>query len=125
MTNQPSHRSRATARIVETRDRKKPLRVFVTDSERVEIERRAALAGMSISMYLRTTGLNHKIQSTLDFEGVCELVKVAGDQGRLGGLLTRWLSERPGQGVSSIDVRQLLIETRALQARIRDKMGRV
>lgn len=109
----------------ERRDRVRRLLVSVTPTERAEIERRAGVAGMSVSAYLRATGLNHPIRSTLDFQAVRELAQVAGDMGRLGGLLKLWLAEKRGQGAKPIDVDRLLKDTRTLQDRIRELMGRV
>jgi hypothetical protein len=99
----------------------------VSDDERAEIERLANVAGMSVSAYLRTAGLNHPIRSTFDYDAVRELAQVAGDLGRLGGLLKLWLTEKKGlgQGVRPIDVERLLRDTRALQNDIRNMMGRV
>lgn len=112
-----------TARPV--RDRKRPLRVVVSAEERAEIERRAELTGLSLSAYLRSAGLSHPIRSSLDFHAVRELAQVAGDLGRLGGLLKLWLAEKRGQGAPVADVNKLLRETRALQDAIRDRMGRL
>jgi len=44
-------------------------------------------AGLSVSAYLRAAGLHHPIRSVLDHQAVCDLAKVNGDQGQLGGLL--------------------------------------
>ncbi len=76
----------------ETRDRRCPLRVVVSASERSRIEERARSAGLSVSAYLRTAGLCHPIRSTFDHAAVMELAKINGDQGRLGGLLKLRLS---------------------------------
>lgn len=107
------------------RDRKRPLRVVVSDDERAEIERRANLTGLSVSAYLRSTGLSHPIRSSLDYHAVRELARVAGDLGRLGGLLKLWLAEKRGQGAPVADVNKVLRETRALQDQLRDRMGRL
>lgn len=109
----------------ETRDRIRRMLVAVTPGERAEIERRAALAGMSLSAYLRTAGLNHPIRSVLDYQAALELAKVSGDLGRLGGLLKQWLAEPRGSAALDADLKQALRETRALQDRIREGMGRV
>lgn len=101
------------------------MKVWVNDDERAEIERRAKLAGMSQSAYLRATGLNHPIQSVLDFEAVEKLAKVSGDLSRLSTQLKAWLSERPGQGARSTDMQRLLDENRALQTAIVNCMGAV
>jgi hypothetical protein len=46
-------------------------------------------------------------------------VKINADQGRLGGLLKLWISERPGQGAAVADVRRLLLQIEEAQAEIR------
>lgn len=108
----------------ETRDRIRRMLVAVTPGERAEIERRAVLAGMSLSAYLRTAGLNHPIRSVLDYQAVLELAKVSGDLGRLGGVFKQWLAEPRGSAALDADLKQALRETRALQDRIREGMGR-
>ena len=102
-----------------------PLKVFVTDDERERITERAAAAGLSVSAYLRTAGLNHPIQSVLDHAAVMDLAKVNGDQGRLGGLLKLWLVDRPGRGVPEIEVRRLLDRIGELQGKLAEVVGRV
>lgn len=107
------------------RDRQRPLRVLVSDDERAEIERRAGIAGLSISAFLRAAGLHEPIRSALDYEAVLELARVSADMGRLGGLIKLWLAEQRGKGASVIDVNRALRETREIQDRIRHLMGRV
>lgn len=93
----------------EVRDRLRPLRVVVSQSERREIEDRAAAASLSVSAYLRAAGMGATFRSAASsHEQVAALAKVNADQGRLGGLLKLWLSERPGQGATVRDVRTLL-----------------
>lgn len=109
----------------ETRDRVKRIKVAVSPTERAEIERRAELANLSVSGYLRAAGLNQPIRSVLDYQAVLELAQVAGDLGRLGGLLKLWLAEQRGKGASVADVNRVLRETRELQDQMRTLMGRV
>ena len=109
----------------ETRDRRCPLRVVVSASERSRIEERAQAAGLSVSAYLRTAGLCHPIRSAFDHEAVVELARVNGDQGRLGGLLKLWLVERPGTGAPELDIRLLLERITELQGRLADIAGRI
>jgi hypothetical protein len=113
------------ARLGESRNRKLPLKVFVTDAERARIEERARTSGLSVSAYLRAAGLGHPIRSVLDQTAVLELAKLNGDQGRLGGLLKLWLVDRPGRGAPEHDVRQLLDRIGELQSRLADVVGRV
>ena len=54
-----------------------------------------------------------------------ELAKVNGDQGRLGGLLKLWLTDRPGVGVRELEVRVLLERIAELQGRLAEIAGRI
>lgn len=101
--------------MTQTRERKRPLNVYVTPNERLDIQRRAKEARMSVSTYLRVLGLNHKPKSMLDQDGIRSLIKLHGDQGRLGGLLKLWLATKPGQGVSGVEVRALYHKIEVLQ----------
>jgi hypothetical protein len=98
--------------------RKQPdvLRVVVSQEDRVAIEARARAVSLSVSAYLRRLGTGFAPNSTLDQQTVGALVKVNADQGRLGGLLKLWLSQKPGQGASTYDVRELLREIEGVQA---------
>jgi hypothetical protein len=109
----------------EVRDRKRPLKVWVTARERTEIEARAAGAGVSISAYLRAAGLNHTLKSVYDLVAVEELAKAGADLGRLGGLLKLWLATKRGEGAPALEVDRLLRETRELQQKMLRVMGRV
>jgi hypothetical protein len=76
----------------ESRDRNRPLKVFVSERERADIETRAGATSLSVSAYLRNLGLGFQPHSTLDQETILALLKVSADQGRLGGLFKLWLS---------------------------------
>jgi hypothetical protein len=69
--------------------------------------------------------LNQPIRSILDYDAVRELAKINSDQGRLGGLLKLWLSERAGQGTSAIELRRLLDRISEVQTQLADIAGRV
>jgi len=114
--------SRATYK---SRDRKHPLRLTVTAEERDEIAKRAKAAGLSTASYLRAVALNKTIGSALDYAAVGDLVRVAGDQGRLGGLLKLWLVDQPGKGASEVEVRRLLDRLGEMQGTLADIVGRV
>ncbi|HCT7905866.1 plasmid mobilization protein [Pseudomonas aeruginosa] len=102
-----------------------PIKVWVTDDEKGELVRRADAAGLSCAAFLRAIGLNQPIGSRADLEAVRELVKLNGDLGRVAGLLKLWLAERRGQGARPVDVEQMMIEFRELQAGIREKMSAI
>jgi hypothetical protein len=101
------------------------LSAAVSADDRARIQERARVAGLSVSAYLRASGLGHPIRSVLDYDAVRDLAKVNGDQGRLGGLLKLWLEDRPGRGAPEIDVRRLLERIDELQRRLIDMVSRV
>ncbi|HBO0987443.1 TPA: CopG family transcriptional regulator [Pseudomonas aeruginosa] len=105
--------------------RGKPIEVWVTDEEKAVITERAEEAGMSRSGYLRALGLNTPIRSVVDLTAVADLAKVNGDLGRVAGLLKLWLAEKHGQGAEPVDVENLMVSFRDLQAQVRDLMSRV
>lgn len=106
-----------------SRGRSPRVKVSLSVDDLAEIQRLADLAGMSVSGYLRAAGLNTPIRSTLDYAAVRELAKVAGDLGRLGGLLKLWLAEQRDRGASAVDVDGVLREARSLQEAIRNRIG--
>jgi hypothetical protein len=103
----------------QTRDRLKPIRVYVTASERVAIEANAKACSLTISAYLRTVGSGYEPKSTLDQQAIGDLLRVNADQGRLGGLLKLWLAEKRGEGAPGHEVRSLLRQIEALQDQLR------
>jgi len=96
-------------------NRAKPLRVYVSDEDRAVIEGHAEAAGLSVSAYLSTVGRHQRPKSAIDQQSIRELAAVNADQGRLGGLLKLWLSQRPGAGATTQEVRQVLRQIEALQ----------
>ena len=109
----------------ESRDRKRHLKVVVSERERAEIETRAGATGLSVSAYLRNLGLGFEPHSTLDQAAVLALLKVNADQGRLGGLFKLWLS---GQSVSSgetMEIRKLLAAIEESQLKLKGLIGRL
>ena len=109
----------------ESRDRNRPLKVFVSERERADIETRAAATGLSVSAYLRNLGLGFQPHSTLDQEAILALLKVNADQGRLGGLFKLRLS---GQSVSSgetMEIRKLLAAIEESQLKLKGLIGRL
>ena len=88
--------------------RRDQIKVRLTPAERAAVEERATATGRSIAVLLRELALGYTPKSMLDQRMVHDLVKVNADQGRLGGLLKLWLTERPGEGASTVDVRRVL-----------------
>lgn len=107
------------------RIREPVIKVVASAAERAEIKRLADAARLPLSTYLRTLGLNWQPKSTLDHQAVLALAKVNADQGRLGGLLKLWLSERPNQGAPATEVRRLLKEIEDAQAEIQSLIERL
>ena len=88
----------------------------MTPEERAAITTRARAVDLSVSAYLRRLGTGFAPNSTLDQQAIGALLKLNADQGRLGGLLKLWLSEKPDQGMPTYDVRRLLREIEGVQA---------
>jgi hypothetical protein len=109
----------------ERRVRPGPLKVVVSTAERAAIIERAKACDLSVSAYLRTLGTGFEPKSTLDNQSISHLLKALADLGRLGGLLKLWLSERPGQGASTIDVRRLLRQIEAHQVQMKGIIERL
>ena len=105
-----------------SRQRQHALRVYVLPDERSRIAASAERAGLSVANYLRALGLGYEPPSAVDYQAVRDLAKVAGDQGRLGGLLKQWLATKPGEGASEFDVSRLLDELLLLQAELRERV---
>jgi hypothetical protein len=102
-----------------------PLKVVVSTAERAAIIERAKACDLSVSAYLRALGTGFEPKSTLDNQAISHLLKALADLGRLGGLLKLWLSERPGQGASTIDARRLLRQIEAHQAQMKGIIERL
>jgi hypothetical protein len=102
----------------EARDRKNPLRVVVSSKERQLITANAKNANLSVSAFLRNLGMGFQPKSTFDQDAIHELVKLHADQGRLGGLLKLWLTDRKGEGANASEVRSVLLLIESLQIEI-------
>jgi hypothetical protein len=89
-------------------EHRQAIKVYVSADERRRVAKRAAACDLSLSSYLRRLGVGQAPKSTIDAQAVLSLVKVNADQGRLGGLLKLWLSDRPGTGAPAFDVRRVL-----------------
>jgi hypothetical protein len=101
------------------------LKVSLSPAERAAIEERAVATGRSLSSLLRDLALGFEPKAILDQQAVLALVKVNADQGRLGGLLKLWLTDRPGEGAPTIEIRHLLHEIEGAQAELRRLIQRL
>ncbi|EPM0603551.1 MULTISPECIES: plasmid mobilization protein [Enterobacteriaceae] len=108
-----------------TRPRGQRIEVWVNNDEKAELADRAAQSGLSLSAYMKAAGLNAPIRARADLSAVADLVRVNGDLGRVAGLLKLWLAEKRGQSARSMDIEKVMIEFRALQASIREKMSAI
>lgn len=108
-----------------TRPRQKRIEVWLTTEEDAELRRLAAVAGLSLSAYLRLAGMNHPIKSVYDLDAVRDLVAIAGDLGRLGGLMKLWLAERRGEGAPVAAVNKCLENALDLQSEIKRKLKKI
>ena len=102
----------------EVRDRQKPIKVYVSEEERRQIEEKARVCQLAPSAYLRAVGIGNKPKSAFDREAIETLAKLNADQGRLGGLLKLWLTEKPGEGAPVKSVRGLLQQIEETQRTI-------
>lgn len=104
------------------RPRGQHIKVWVNDREKTELADRAALAGVSLSAYLKHAGMRARIKERPNVAAVAELVRVNGDLGRVAGLLKLWLAEKRGQGARPADVEAMMKQFRALQDELRSIM---
>lgn len=82
-----------------------PIKVRVDDQELEIISSNAAGCGLTNAEFLRRLGKGLIPTSKLDQVHVRELCLVAGDLGRLGGLLKFWLSEHRNGGIPKGEVK--------------------
>jgi hypothetical protein len=94
------------------------LKTFVTSEERIVIERKAKEAGLSVSAYLRAAALRQKIEPASNQQAVLDLLKAMADLGRLGGLLKLWLSSKPGEAATTVEVRRALRDIETTQIKL-------
>jgi hypothetical protein len=108
----------------ERRDKARPVKVYLTPSERAELEKKAFATGLPLAVFLRNVGLGTPVTSVLDLEAVLGLLKVNADQGRLGGLLKLCLSG-PAPAAPPGELRRLLHEIENTQKILRGMIDRV
>lgn len=77
------------------------LNIRLSPKEYDEICEKSENHGLTMSSFMRNLAMNYKVYSTVDAKAINDLLKVAADQGRLGGLLKSWLSQ------NSRDLREL------------------
>jgi hypothetical protein len=100
------------------RPRANRIDIWADDAELANITERAKALKLSRSEYLRNLGLGYEPKGQFDQDAIRELVKLHADQGRLGGLLKLWLTEKKGEGLSIKNVRSVLQQIETLQMEI-------
>ncbi|MEB3286611.1 MAG: conjugal transfer protein TraJ [Vampirovibrionales bacterium] len=99
-----------------TRPRNMRIEVLVTPEEKSAIEANAKRCRTrSTSEYLRELGQGYEPKSRFDQEFIRTMMTLKADQGRLGGLLKLWLSEKSGEGASVRNIRSLLNQLESSQ----------
>jgi hypothetical protein len=83
------------------------------------VEAKASAAGLSVSAYLRAAALGQKVPSAFDQHAILALIKLNGEQDRLGALLKLWLTSKAGDGADAASVLRLLHGIETLQGRLR------
>jgi hypothetical protein len=67
---------------------------------------------------MRKLALGFTPKSFFDQQAIRVLIKLHADQGRLGGLLKLWLTERKGEAVTPAHVRSVLQQIESLQVQL-------
>ena len=67
--------------------KKKVIKTYVSETEYEQIFSSAEQCSLSLSAFAKAVCLGHEIRSSTDQQTRRELLKLNGDQGRLGGLL--------------------------------------
>lgn len=101
-----------------TRPRCKRVEVWLTEEELGSISAKAKSMKLSRSDYLRSLGLGYQPKSKFDLDAIRDLMNLRADQGRLGGLLKKWLGERQGEGAPASNVRSVLQQIETLQHKL-------
>ena len=88
----------------EARQRTDQIKVRVTPAEKASIDANADGHSITTPEFLRRLGCNVVPTSTLDHQVVRDLAHVAGDLGRLGGLLKLWLADQSRGIKAPVDI---------------------
>jgi len=64
----------------------------MTEEEYKLLTEKAAGFGLSLSGFLRDLAMNYPVTCIIDQKAAHNMLKIAGDQGRLGGLFKHWLA---------------------------------
>jgi hypothetical protein len=109
------------------RKREEVIKVRVDESELAVISANATAARLTNAEFLRRLGQGHTPKSKVDLGLVRDLCTVAGDLGRLGGLLKLWLSEKrsdslPAHEISAKDIDALWRDVQTTYGQLKAKV---
>ncbi|OCS24159.1 DNA transfer protein, partial [Campylobacter fetus subsp. venerealis cfvB10] len=69
----------------------KRIAIRVSEKEYEILKEKSENYGLTISRFLRDLSLNYPITCIVDQKAAIDMLKIAGDLGRLGGLFKHWL----------------------------------
>lgn len=69
----------------------KRIAIRLSEDEYEHIMQKAKGHGLTISRYLRDLAMNYPVICIVDQKAAIDMLKIAGDLGRLGGLFKHWL----------------------------------
>ena len=72
--------------------REKQTNIRLSEEEYNYLTEKAAGFGLSLSGFLRDLAMNYPVTCIIDQKAAHEMLKIAGDIGRLGGLFKHWLA---------------------------------
>lgn len=72
--------------------REKQINIRLTEEEYEHLQEKAAGFGLSVSGFMRDLAMNYPVTCIVDQNAAGNILKIAGDQGRLGGLFKHWLA---------------------------------
>ena len=72
--------------------REKQTNIRLSEEEYNYLTEKAAGFGLSLSGFLRDLAMNYPVTCNIDQKAAHEMLKIAGDMGRLGGLFKHWLA---------------------------------
>ncbi|MEO9231574.1 MAG: hypothetical protein ABI216_21850 [Devosia sp.] len=98
----------------------KHIKVWVSDSDDAAIRKLAAASGLSLSAYLRHSGLNKKVRSIIDMDAVRELSVINGKLGEMAETLDQLVKAR-----LPVHTNQLIKTIRDNQTETHNIMGKI
>lgn len=106
----------------ETRKKTRRVMVRMTPQEWESIEALADTCSLSVPEFMRQMALGFQPKSTQDADHILAVAKLAGDLGRIGGLLKLWLSTDSIKSAAfPLEVPKIINELKLLK----DQIGKV